>query len=170
MTAFLCVFFVSAKYLFMTKYLFTSFAVIAVAVFALSVLPSAEHAAYAHQGATGIVKERMDEFQKARGQMKQIRRALESQDFAAIAALSDDMMPWAHNMAEAFPEGSDIAPSEALPAIWQDEAGFAQAISDYRDAITALNLAAQSGDNDAVRTGYKRLGSTCKSCHSTYRQ
>ena len=154
----------------MTKYLFTSFAVIAVAVFALSVLPSAEHSAYAHQGATGIVKERMDEFQKVRGQMKQIRRALESQNFAAVAALSEDMMPWAHNMAEAFPEGSDIAPSEALPAIWQDKAGFAQAISDYRDAINALNLAAQSGENDAVRTGFKRLGSTCKSCHSTYRQ
>ena len=154
----------------MTKYLFTSFAFIAVAVFALIMLPTAEHAAHAHQGATGIVKERMDEFQKARGQMKQIRRALESQDFAAIATLSDDMMPWAHNMAEAFPEGSDIAPSEALPAIWQDKAGFAQAISDYGDAITALNLAAQSGENDAVRTGFKRLGSTCKSCHSTYRQ
>ena len=140
----------------------------------LSFVPSPDKSAYAHQGATGIVKERMDEFQKARRQFKQIRRALEAQNFAAIATLSRDMMPWANRMAEAFPEGSDIAPSEALPAIWQDKAAFEDAISAYRDAISALYFAAQAhdsdGDSDAVRSAIKRLGGTCKSCHSTYRQ
>ena len=64
-------------------------------------------ATYAHDGATGIVKERMDAFSEARGQMKQIRGAIGGSEFDAITEISAKMQIWADKMGNYFPEGSD---------------------------------------------------------------
>lgn len=124
----------------------------------------------AHQGASGIVKERMDQFSEARGQMKQINAALRASDLPAVAEITSQMMAWADEMADAFPEGSDNAPSEASPAIWQDAEGFAAAIARYDSAIDSLNKAALSNDASATLKGFKMVGAACKNCHRTYRK
>ena len=124
----------------------------------------------AHQGATGIVKERMDEFSKARGQMKQMRGALQNDQFEAIADISADMQNWAQNMVKSFPEGSKIPPSEASLSIWRDSAGFANAAAFYNDSLIKLNEAALTYDTEAVITAYQAVGQACKSCHKIYRQ
>ena len=125
---------------------------------------------YAHEGAAGIIKERMDKFQQARLHMKQIRGALLADDFVAIAAITQEMRPWAQDMADYFPEGSDDAPSEALPAIWTDSTGFLAKISQYQAGIQQLNAAALSQDKDATRAAFGVVGASCQSCHRTYRQ
>ena len=125
---------------------------------------------YAHEGATGIVKERMDKFGEMRGQMRQMKGALGESDLEAIAQITNAMRPFAEQMKTYFPAGSDGAPSEALPSIWQDEAGFEAAIATYNDAIIALNKAALAGDANAAKTGFKALGAACANCHKSYRK
>ena len=125
---------------------------------------------YAHEGATGIVKERMDSFAEARGQMKQIRGAIGEPDFDAITDISAKMQIWADKMANYFPEGSDQPPSEAAPTIWSDPDGFAAKISAYQQSIKALNAAALSDDRDSTIQAFGALGQSCKNCHQTYRK
>lgn len=126
--------------------------------------------AQAHEGASGIVKERMDKFSQARGQMRALRGALQAGDLASVGTITADMLPWAKEMADAFPEGSDKAPSEALPAIWTDPDGFAAAIAAYDEALTALNKAALAGDANAASNGFRSLGASCSNCHRSYRK
>lgn len=124
----------------------------------------------AHQGATGIVKERMDAFAKSRDQMKQMRRALQNNQFEKIADISADMQSWAKEIVNAFPDGSQIAPSEAADSIWTDKDGFANAAKHYESSLIQLNEAALTYDRDAVVTAYSAVGQACKSCHRSYRQ
>ena len=124
----------------------------------------------AHQGASGIVKERMDEFLKARGQMKQMQRALQNNQFETIADISADMQNWAKNMVKSFPEGSNEKPSEASLSIWRDSTGFANAAAFYNDSLIKLNESALTYDRDAVITAYQAVGQACKSCHKSYRK
>ena len=124
----------------------------------------------AHKGATGIVKERMDKFSEARGQMKQMRGALQANSLDAVVEITSDMRQWAKDMPHAFPPGSDLAPSEALPAIWDDKDGFAQAIAAYDEAIIALQKAALSGNQTNALGKFRALGQACSNCHKTYRK
>ena len=124
----------------------------------------------AHQGATGIVKERMDEFSKARNQMQEMRRALQNNQFDTIAETSADMQIWAKKIVSLFPEGSKIPPSEAALSIWRDNEGFAKAAALYDDSLVKLNEAALTNDRDMVITAFKKVGQACQSCHKSYRQ
>lgn len=124
--------------------------------------------ASAHQGATGIVKERMDKFSEARQQMRQMSQNLT--DLEAIAETSEKMLSWAQEMNDAFPEGSDGAPSEAAPEIWTDREGFDLKIKAYYEAVLSLNEAALSGDQKSTVNAFKAVGASCKSCHQSYRR
>ena len=132
-------------------------------LFNMAIIP-----ATAHESATGIIKERMDKFSEARQQMRQMRQALS--DTAKIAEISQSMLTWAQEMENAFPAGSDGAPSEASPQIWTDRDGFSSKITAYHEAILALNEAALSGDETATIAAYQALGASCKSCHRSYRK
>ena len=80
--------------------------------------------AFAHKGATGIVKERMDEFKASQQAIKQIFAATKSADLDAVVPLAEQIKTWAEMMPDYFPAGSDDSPSEAAPAIWTDFDGF----------------------------------------------
>ena len=71
----------------------------------------------AHQGATGIVKQRMDAFKTSQKQLKSIVAAARAEDFDTIENLAESLAEWGRKMPEYFPAGSDSAPSEAAPAI-----------------------------------------------------
>ena len=83
--------------------------------------------AFAHKGATGIVKERMDNFKASQMALKQIFAASKRNDFEAIIPLANQIKNWAEITPTKFPSGSDGPPSEAAPAIWKDFEGFKSA-------------------------------------------
>ncbi|WP_371153487.1 cytochrome c [Jannaschia sp. 2305UL9-9] len=58
--------------------------------------------------------------------------------------------------------------SRALPAIWEDRAGFDAAWDDFSTATVALQGVAGDG-LDALRGGLGGVGRTCGTCHDTYR-
>ena len=74
----------------------------------------------AHQGATGIVKERMDAFKASQRHLKSIIAAAKTDEFDKVEKLARQLAEWGRAMPEYFPADSAHPPSEAAPAIWQD--------------------------------------------------
>ncbi len=134
-----------------------------IAVFALI------SAAFAHQGATGIVKERMDRFAQSRTDLKSSFTDLKAGQFDAVIAKARTMAEWGRDMPSYFPDGSDGAPSEAAAAIWQDKDGFTAAANVFADAADHVIITAQTGDAAATGAALKKLGATCGACHRKYR-
>ena len=125
--------------------------------------------ALAHKGATGIIKERMDNFKASQMALKQIVAASKRSNFEAIVPLANQIKNWAEIMPTKFPSGSDGPPSEAAPAIWTDFEGFKSAAKENFEAASLLEFTALNGDAKATAKAIKQLAGTCKSCHQSYR-
>jgi cytochrome c556 len=71
-----------------------------------------------------------------------------------------------------FPEGSqDPSRSHAAPKIWEDPAGFQQALDKFAaDTAAAVKAAGRTGpaDKAAFQAMIQPVLANCKSCHETY--
>ena len=68
-----------------------------------------------------------------------------------------------------FPAGTETGmDTEAAPAIWEDRAGFDEAIVKWRTAVEAAQAAAPA-TLEAAKTTVGPVFQTCKGCHDTYR-
>ncbi len=76
----------------------------------------------------------------------------------------------AAELSRIFPEGSNVGESEALPAIWEDAEGFAEAVANMQTAADAFVEAAESGDAEAIGAAFRNVGMGCRGCHDNYRQ
>lgn len=130
-------------------------------------------AAFAHSGATGIVKERMDKMGEVASKMKVIARMLNGQldfDPAVLEASAAEIADHASSFEPLFPEGSVSPPSEARPRIWTRW-------DDFRDQFATMEAragsladeAASAEDPSDLKNTFVRLGNTCKSCHQDFR-
>ena len=124
---------------------------------------------FAHKGATGIVKERMDKFKESKQLMKKINSGLQNDNFKVIEASAQMLLLWSKEMHNFFPEGSDISPSEASSDIWLNPEGFNKAMKNFE--LASLELINQSNTNDRDKTIYafRNLADTCKGCHQKFR-
>ncbi len=126
--------------------------------------------AFAHSGATGVVKQRMDG-------MKEMSHAVK-----AIGAVKAGAIPFSFetlNLAgreiakhgvsarDQFPEGSLVSPSDALPAIWADRQTFDRLMEQMIDAADQLAVSADRDESIALTD---RIGGYCKDCHATFRK
>lgn len=72
-----------------------------------------------------------------------------------------------------WPAGSDNGAlgdaTRALPAIWQDMAGFGEAWGAFGSAATAMNAVAGDG-LEALQGAIGPLGQSCAACHRNYQQ
>lgn len=125
--------------------------------------------AYAHSGATGIVKERMDFFTQSKDNLKVIKTHFQNADLDAIVPLATQIRDWAEKMPAYFPAGSDGKPSKASPQIWFDFSGFERAANANYQAANQLVFTAKAGDSEAAINAFKATAATCKSCHKSYR-
>ena len=124
---------------------------------------------FAHSGATGIIKERMDMFKKNKDNLKAIKLHIRSEDYGPIVKLADEIEDWAVKMPDYFPEGSNEKPSQASPSIWEDFEGFKNAAIKNETAAKQLIAAAKAEDQEAVLGGFKAVAASCKSCHQSYK-
>jgi cytochrome c556 len=125
---------------------------------------------FSHEGAKGVVKERMDRFKENKEAMKTIKGNL-SGDAAVIAQKASEIEAWANEMVNFFPEGSNQAPSEALPTIWKEFDRFTELAGANAKSAANLKTLAQSGaDTNTLINGFKALGKTCKNCHNDYKE
>lgn len=83
-------------------------------------------------------------------------------NLASLAVMSQDTY-WVPGTAAGEIEGS-----KALPAIWEDEAGFDEDMAALEQA--AMDLQDNAGSLDGVRGALRAVGGACGACHEDYRQ
>ena len=125
---------------------------------------------WAHSGATGIVKERMDNFDDSKASMKLLKKAVRNNDFATINQEAGSINRWAVQLTDHFPEGSNPPPSEALDLIWQEFEQFKQYADTQVKASEALQQAGINSDTGAAKKAFSELAKSCKGCHDNYRE
>jgi len=124
---------------------------------------------YAHEGAKGIIKERMDKFKMSKSLMKKINKGLQNDNFIIIEKSAQTLLDWSKEMSNYFPEGSDTPPSEASSDIWLDPDGFKIAIKNFELASLELITQSQSENFDMTVNSFRNLAQTCKGCHQKFR-
>ncbi len=125
--------------------------------------------ALAHQGATGVVKTRMDGFKQSQQDFKALIKAAHNNDYDTALTLSIALEEWGLAMPGYFPEGSQQPPSEAADTIWSDAEGFNAAIEDYVRSVRAVNAAVLAKDKSAIMAAIKETSDSCSSCHNAFR-
>ena len=123
----------------------------------------------AHEGATGIVKERMDKFKMSKKMMQTIHKSIQNEDFGTIEKSATTLHNWGKEMIRYFPEGSDVAPSEASADIWLDPDGFKKAVNNFE--LASLKLVDNCKEKNFHKTvvAFRGLARTCKGCHQKFR-
>ena len=125
---------------------------------------------FAHDGATGVVKQRMDAMSnigKANKVLTNIARGRADFEPETVHAAAQQI---ANNSGEhllmMFPENSLTAPSEATPEIWQNWDEFSQlalTLAEAAEAMTEIN------DEANFKPAFYAIADTCKGCHRNYR-
>jgi len=74
-------------------------------------------------------------------------------------------LPW-----DAFaPNTEFVANTNALPALFKNEAKIKELADKMQDEAVKLNAIAKTGDVKAVRTQFGALAKSCDNCHDDYR-
>ncbi|WP_156111709.1 c-type cytochrome [Thalassospira australica] len=132
-------------------------------------------AAIAHEGATGVVKERMEGMKSIGQQVKIMVPMLKGTlPYDPVQVEKSAGIIESHSgetFTALFPEGSNGHPSEALSDIWDDWSDF-KALSDELNATAAAlkSVAANGGAEGDFKAALGTMLKTCKSCHSDYRE
>lgn len=136
-------------------------------------------AALAHEGAKGVIKERMDGMEAIGKQVKIMVPMLKGEalydptkvEMAAIKISSHAGSAFT----ELFPRGSADAPSEASSEIWEKWEAFSRLSdelamnADMLKTIAAKDVASGSNDPDEFNDAFRNVLRTCKSCHQQFR-
>ena len=129
--------------------------------------------AFAHSGADGVVKERMDMMDEIARGMKTIGAMIKGETaYDAQTAKASALEIYGHmsHIAEMFPEGSTDKPSEALPAIWENWDEFVALADKLKtDAKTLAEIAGTASSGAEIKGQFAIVGQSCGSCHEKFR-
>ncbi len=128
---------------------------------------------HAHEGATGVVKERMDVMKGIRDDMKPLRRMIRGRadyDQGEFLERVQSIKAVSADIPALFPEGSLQKPSEALPAIWENWDDFSTQAAQFHERVIALESAVQGNDMNQIRSNFRSVAQTCKACHDDYQK
>ncbi|MGH6616472.1 c-type cytochrome [Sphingomonas sp.] len=91
-------------------------------------------------------------------------------DVAGQAFAARSLANWAKALPAMFPPGSNVAPTEALPNVWTDRAGFDAKAAAYAEAAGKLAALAKAGDKPGFAAQWGEVRKTCGGCHEVYRK
>lgn len=143
----------------------------AIAGLAAGLFLAADPTGSAHEGAHGIVKQRMDEMKSMGRGLKLVGDMLRGKKpFDAAKARMEiaGMRTVTKTIPSLFPKNSRQPMSEAKPEIWSDPEGFRQAAANLNRTLAALE-ASIGGDRQAALKQYAATVRACSNCHRTYR-
>lgn len=125
-----------------------------------------------HEGASGIVLERMKHMTVLATSMKALAPFAFGEaafDGAEVARLAETISTrTGPEMVRLFPKGSFDSTSEASPDIWRRWDQFERLAEDAQ--VQAKALAQSASDKSSVGTNFMRLADACKKCHIEFRQ
>ncbi len=128
--------------------------------------------AFAHSGAEGVVKQRMDMMGKIGDSMKEIGAMLRNggYDPNTVERAALVIQNHAALLPPLFPEGSADGPSEALPTIWDNWNEFTDLVGEMGFEARQLTTLVRDGTAfGGVDLQFQQLARTCKSCHEKFR-
>ena len=128
--------------------------------------------ALAHEGATGVVKERMDLMKRQQGDLKLIGEMAKGKtpfDADKAAEAARDVGATAKKIHELFPEGSAGHPSDALPAIWTEWDRFTSNADALANTANGLAATLETPAGQDWKAAFQKLTDACKSCHQDFR-
>ena len=124
---------------------------------------------FAHEGASGVVKERMERFKTSWLLLREIVKFAKQAEFDQVKTRAESLTRWGDEMPDYFPADSNPKPSEAADRIWQDFADFTLRAEAFSEASKRLALAAQKADQKATLNAAMAVAQSCKACHQAYR-
>ena len=133
--------------------------------------------AFAHTGATGVVKQRMDDMKSIAGAMKAIAGMLKGKapyDAAMVRALSLSISNrGGAKLLALYPANSLDPPSTSTPRIWAEWKRFS-AIAQTLSASAKALADGAAGPRGASVAGspeqlFQSVAATCKACHGSFR-
>ena len=126
------------------------------------------NALLAHEGATGIVKQRMDEMEQIGRAVKRINDRLEfKRGLADIARDAEEIRAAASRMPSLFPPGSRDGHSDATPAVWERWPQFVAAAATLEKE--AEKLAATARSEAPIAAQFRLTTRACSGCHDVFR-
>ena len=140
--------------------------------FILLLLSLASFPLSAHQGATGVVKERMMLMKSMGKQLKRLKRTLSinsSKNLDASRKSIAHMRQQSQVMLQLFPPGSRQHPSEALPEIWSNWSEFEQLNLDMDQQLVKLEQMLTSANAKDLAAQLSKVNQLCSSCHDKFR-
>lgn len=130
-----------------------------------------------HEGATGIVKERMDAMSEMGDSTKLIAEMLKGErtlDADVMKTAVDLLVSHGDEMASWFPDTKQSRTghkTEALPEIWENFDEFESQSEDMTEKARDLRMVLeQSASVSEIKKSFGDLAKTCKACHKDFRQ
>ncbi|MCP4490821.1 MAG: cytochrome c [Gammaproteobacteria bacterium] len=105
--------------------------------------------------------------------MKVIKNMVQGKvDFDAqtLADYAESIHLASTHIKKVFPAGSLDGKSEALPAIWENWESFSKATDQLTAESSKLKEVAGSADRRAIMKQFKKVGQTCRNCHTDFRK
>ena len=139
---------------------------------ALIALCCGPNAVSAHDGAQGVVQERMDLMKSIGQAMKDISKMARGKaplENAKILEAAKTIAKHGDRIPYLFPTGSVSAPSGGSPEIWRNPDSFNKRAEDLVESANSLAAAAVANNLGKITETYRLLGKTCSGCHSQFR-
>ncbi|MGB7206094.1 MAG: cytochrome c [Anderseniella sp.] len=137
------------------------------------VVGSASSLVIAHDGATGMVMQRMEAMKEIGTSMKTFGAMLKGEKaFSATEAEAAAMLIAGHgkHIGHMFPEGSLDKPTEALPVIWTRWDEFIRIAREMETSAQALAEASKNASSaQDILPNIEAVGKSCKACHQEFR-
>lgn len=126
--------------------------------------------ANAHDGAMGVVKDRMEMMKQLGGVMKMVVPVVKGQKPFDAARIKQQGMIIQDNsgkkLLEKFPEGSTDNVSEARPEIWKNWGDFSKIAMELNGLGKSI---AENPTEKNLKASFGKIGATCSSCHKQFR-
>jgi len=132
---------------------------------------------FAHTGATGVVKQRMDAMSIMGDKSKLIAAMLKGKsdyDPVVISEVADAYIKHGTDIPGLFPDNEmsrNGSETEALPAIWDDWQDFVELAAKLASDSKALKAIADNGVKmNTVKRAFVIATKNCSTCHKRYRK
>jgi cytochrome c556 len=117
-----------------------------------------------------MVDARQSKMGRGGGTLSRLKQAADAgTDLTTLAPQIEWLIHWADELPTLFPEGTDVAGTDARPEIWSDQAGFAAAAEHFRTATRALAAPAAANDRPAFLVAIAEVRTSCSGCHASYK-
>lgn len=127
----------------------------------------------AHEGAEGVVLERMEVMKSMAGEAKSLSEMLTGKtpfDTATAADAARAITAHSQEIPDLFPAGSGGGPSKAKEEVWDDRVVFERRAALLGENAEDLEVAIEAGrDVQQLMPLFRSVTASCQACHETFR-